>query len=95
MHKTCRRDFTDVKRLHLTEEEDAKFQCVKTLRSSLLPFDWKKDCMLCGKAAGMDARHPERQVHKVATIPLRENIVERERMHGHWKYKIDYMGVLI
>ena len=47
VYKTCRRDFTDAKRIHLNEVEGVK---VQWLRSSLLPFDWKKDCMLCGKS---------------------------------------------
>ena len=44
------------------------------------------------KSAETDARHPERQVHKVATIPLREKILEccrdmwaleiQDRLHG-------------
>ena len=79
VHKTCWRDFTDAKRIHVDKEEEMEVQCIKRLRSSLLPFDWKKDCMLCGKSAETDKRHPGRkqlQVHKVTTIPLRENILE-------------------
>ena len=88
VYKTCRRDFNDAKRIHLNEVEGVKVQCAIRLRSSLLPFDWKKDY---GKSAETDARHPERQVHKVATIPLREKIPEccrdmpvgfRNRLHG-------------
>ena len=62
VYKTCRRDFNDAKMIHLNEVEGVKVQCAIRLRSSLLPFDWKKDCMLCGKSAETDARHPERQV---------------------------------
>ena len=89
VHKTCRRDFTDAKRMHLNEEEDVTVQCAKRLRSRLVPFDWKKDCMLCGKSAEADARHPERQVHKVATIPLREKVLECCRKRGDaWGYEV-------
>ena len=55
----------------------------------MLPFDWKKDCMLCGKSAETDARHPERQVHRVATIPLCEKILECCRKRGDmWALEI-------
>ena len=88
VHKICRRDFTDVKRIHenVELEEDVKVPCTKRLRSSLLPFYWEKDCMLCGKSAETDPRHPERkqlQVHKVITIPLRENILEQCTKRGN------------
>ena len=45
--------------------------------------------MLCGKSAETDARHPERQVHKVATIPLREKILECCR--GMWARLVPIM----
>ena len=56
----------------------------KRLRSSLLPFDWKKG-MLRGKSAETDKCHPDRkqlQVQKVTTISLHESILERCRKRG-------------
>lgn len=76
VHQTCWRDFTDAKRIHSDKEADVKIQCTKRLRYNLLPFDWKMDCMLCGKSAIPDTRHPERLMRKVATISLREKILE-------------------
>ena len=38
--------------------------------------------MLCGRSAEADACHPERQVHKVATVPLWEKVLECCRKRG-------------
>ena len=46
-------------------------------------------CVLCGKSAEADARHPERQVHKVAAIPLWEYVLECCRKRGDtWGYEV-------
>lgn len=75
VHANCRRNFTDKKRLGL--HSHVEVPSAKRLRSSSLPFNWKEDCMLCGKSAIHDTRHPERQrVHKVSTIPMRCNLLE-------------------
>ena len=51
-------------------------------KKALLPFD-------CGKSAETDARYPERQLHKVATIPLCEKILECCRKRGDmWALEI-------
>ena len=78
VHPNCRRDFTDKKRIQLhSDVEDLEIPGAKRLRSSSLPFNWKEDCMLCGKPAIFDTRHPERQrVYKVSTIPMRCNLLE-------------------
>ena len=74
VHTACRRDFTDTKRLHC---RDVEVPCAKKLRSSLLPFSWKDDCMFCGKSAAVDTRHPERSpVCAVVTLPFREKLLE-------------------
>ena len=74
VHKKCRRDFTDPKRLLCRKLEEP---CAKKLRSSLLPFTWKDDCMFCGKSAAVDTRHPERTpVCGVATLPFRQKLLE-------------------
>ena len=52
--------------MHIDEEEEVEIQYIERLRSSLLPFDWKKDRMLYGKSAETDRRHSDKkqlQVH--------------------------------
>lgn len=76
VHSKCCRLFTDKRRLDLCSS-DAKGPSPKQLRSSSLPFNWKENCMLCGKSAVIDTKHPERQrVHKVFTIPMRCHLLE-------------------
>ena len=50
----------------------------KMLRSSVLPFEWKKKCMLCGNLAQFDAHHPERDksIYNVTTLPIRDKLLE-------------------
>ena len=76
VHQNCRRDFTDHKRGRNTEAE-AEVVCPKRLRSSFVPFNWKEDCMLCGKSAAVDTRHPNRrQVLTVTTLPIRGKLLK-------------------
>ena len=75
VHQKCRRDFTDQKRIQSCSNVDDEGPSPKRLRSSLIPFKWKDDCMICGKPAIVDARHPERmRVHRVSTLPIRGKI---------------------
>ncbi len=56
----CRRDFTDAKRVTTRGSSPIPSEpTAKRLRSDSLPFDWKGQCMLCGKSAAIDKRHPE------------------------------------
>ncbi len=49
----------------------------KRLRSSVLSFNWKENCKLCGELVGFDTRHPERnKIHTVTTLPMRDNLLE-------------------
>ena len=79
VHKECRRDFTNPRRHSsfnnpATEEE---LPPAKKLRSSMPPFDWKVNCMLCGSVAKNDPRHPERdKVCHVTTLPMRSKLLE-------------------
>ena len=78
VHKKCCRNFTDQKRAMQSSVKDNEIPCVKKLRSSLLPFNLKELCMLCGKSAVVDIRHPNRtQVKAVPTLLIRSNILEQ------------------
>ena len=92
VHKSCRRDFT--RTYSSVEHENAP--SAKKLRSGLLPFNWKKECVLCGSNTNFDTRHPERsKVHKITTLPIKNRLLEccqrrgdswglevQERLHG-------------
>jgi hypothetical protein len=74
VHAKCRRDFTDPKRLISRNVEGP---CTKRLRYSSLPFNWKDDCVFCGKFAAIDKRHPERSpVCAVTTLPFGEKLIK-------------------
>lgn len=92
VHPKCRRDFTDQKRLGLHSEiVDGELPRAKRLRSCFSSFNWKEDCMLCGKSAVVDSRHPKRQrVYKVSTIPMRCNLLKccRER-EDQWASEVE------
>ena len=76
VHKNCHRDFTNRRRWFSTSEDDQLPQA-KRLRSSMLSFNWKNNCMLCGKFAEFDTHHPERnKVHNVTTLPMRDKLLE-------------------
>ena len=53
VHAKCRRNFTDAKRTfsHCASNNTTSEPVSKKLRSDSLPFNWKKDCLLCGKTA--------------------------------------------
>ena len=60
VHKKCCRDFTDQNRGVGRNAEETEVPCAKRLRSGFFQFNWKEHCMLCGKHATFDARHPNR-----------------------------------
>jgi len=60
VHQKCHRNFTDHKRVMHRGEKVTELPCKKKLRSSFCPFNWKEDCMLCGKCAVVDTRHSDR-----------------------------------
>ena len=76
VHIKCRRDFTNAKRVTQSDISSSEL-LVKKLCSDSLPFNWKEDCLLCGKSAPVDARHPERsQVNCVRTLPIRTTLLD-------------------
>ncbi len=98
VHKHCRRDFTNRRRATCFRVlDDVQLPQAKRLRSSVLLFNWKENCMLCVKSAEIDARHPERnKVHRVTTLAMTSclNAVAKGKMHGHLRFKIVFMVVL-
>ena len=83
VHSSCCRDFTDKKRLGVHSDVlEVEAQGAKRVVISS-PFNWKEDCMFCGKSAIFDARHPERQpVTNVSTIPMQCNLLQCCRDRG-------------
>ena len=92
VHAKCRRDFTDAKRSfsHCASDNPISEPIVKKLRSDSLPFNWKEDCMLCGKSAAYDSRHPEiGRVCRVQTLPVRNTLLEHCVKRGdHWASEV-------
>ena len=75
VHKSCCGDYTNQRRVTCCSsvEEDQLPQA----KSSLISFNWKENCMLCGEKAKVDARHPERnKIHNVTTLARRDNLLE-------------------
>ena len=99
VHKDYRRDFTNRRRpVCCNVSENDQLPPAKKLRSSMLPFDWKKNCMLCGNVAQFNARHPERdRVYNVTTLRVTSflSVVLKEGMHGHLMFKTVFMVALI
>ena len=89
VNPNCRRDFTDPKR-GLRRNADGPIPSAKKMRSSFLPFTWKNTCMLCGRSAMPDSRHPERDpVHIVRTLPIRSNLLDHCTKRGDlWAYEV-------
>ena len=57
-HQTCRRNFTDIKRLLLQADTPGTAAApIKRLRSTLEPFHWKENYFLCAEDAAIDERH--------------------------------------
>ena len=95
VHKSCHRDFTRI--YSSVEHENAP--SAKKLRSGLLPFNWKKECVLCGSKANFDTRHLQGQkytrlLHSLLKIDSL-NVAKDEVTHGDWKFKSAFMDVLI
>ena len=83
VHQKCHRNFTDHKRVMHRGEEVAELPCKKRLSSSFYPFNWKEDCMLCGKCTVVGTCHPDRaQVKVVTTLPMQDNILEQCSRRG-------------
>ena len=78
VHKKCRRDFTDIKSGFKSYESssDVELPCPKRLRAQESRFNWKNDCIFCGKQALVDPRHPDVIMHTVTTLPLRSKLME-------------------
>ena len=48
----------------------------KILRSSMVTFDWKRNCMFCGKACQRNVRNPDRNTcHEVTTLHFKDQVV--------------------
>ena len=54
VHRNYHQDFTNRRRASALEDD--QLPQAKRLRFSMLPFNWKKNCMLCGKIAEFDTQ---------------------------------------
>lgn len=87
----CRRDFTDAKRaIRSSTSHSPSKPMAKRLRHDSFPFNWKGDCMLCGRSAAIDSRHPERlQVCSVRTLPICTTLLEQcAKRSDSWALKV-------
>ena len=80
LHKQCQRQVNNENRKRSitntdfpAEKEPSK---EKMLRSSLEPFDWKSNCLFCGKQCQRDSKHPERcDFHEVTTLRFKDEVL--------------------
>ena len=89
VHQECRRNFTDPKRLKMTENIDSSSG--KRLRSSIgSSFSRKTHCLFCGKEAILDTCHVNRNdIHQVRTIELRYKIIyQSEVRNDQWGVEV-------
>ncbi len=90
-HRKCRRDFTNAKCV-ISKAPSPSEPTAKRLWGDSLPYNWKEHCMLCGKLAEIDHRHPEiSQVCPVRILPVHKKFsisVTRELTLGDRKIKV-------
>ncbi|KAG1706958.1 hypothetical protein GQR58_003582 [Nymphon striatum] len=91
VHKSCRRDFTDKKRIFTTNEVTANDDPrPKLLRSSIGSFNFKSQCFLCGRSSTKDTKHPERNtIHVVTLLDFHRNLLEKcRRRDDNWSEEV-------
>ena len=81
VHKHCRRDYTNAKRIKSETGAGGSGTDAGQIRrrsSSHAGFDWKSCCLFCGLPAVVDERHPDRgKVHEVTTLQFKQSILTR------------------
>ena len=81
IHEDCRREYQYVaaqqlKRCASANDVTDDAGNVKFLRSSIESFEWKQNCVLCGKSAVVDRKHPDRSsVHIVKSDQIMHNML--------------------
>ncbi|KAG1661213.1 Transient receptor potential cation channel subfamily A member 1 [Nymphon striatum] len=91
VHKSCRRDFTDKKRIFTTNEVTANDDPrPKLLRSSIGSFNFKSQCFLCGRSSTKDTKHPERNtIYVVTLLDFHRNLLEKcRRRDDNWSEEV-------
>ena len=87
LHKKCRRDYTneksiksDLKRKTCGEQSEAHSP-VKLRSTADNPFDFQKDCFLCGRPAVRDRqKHVNHEIFAVRSFDCEQNF--RKKMSG-------------
>ena len=80
-HRSCQRNMWND--TYKDERDEAEAPTVKksktATRSSLDQFDWKTNCMFCGKTCKIDEKHPERvhDVHRCEYKGYRDVVLEQ------------------
>ena len=89
VNKSCSEDYTNQRRVTCCRSvEEDQLPQAKRLRSRLISFNWKENCMLCGEKAKVDVRHPERnKIHNITTLAMRDNLLECCDKRGHLRLK--------
>ena len=77
VHKDCRRDFTNAKRIKTTVTTPPSVSTSQpSLRLTNEQFDWKSKCFFCSKLAQIDGKHRDRnEVHEVTTLPFKASVL--------------------
>lgn len=75
VHKSCRRNYTNRKRLKPKEEGGDQNPIQR--RSQAAEFNWKQCCLFCGKEAKFDQKHPDRNIfHQCETLTMKKRILQ-------------------
>ena len=71
VHRGHRKQYIDLRKLNKQQDDDQPSP--KKLSSCTTQFEWKADCLFCGKLAISDYSHPDREkVTSCHTLELRE-----------------------
>ena len=78
VHKICRRNFTDPKRISPPAVNQSTFSPKKKKLRSSVSFNWKEQCLICTSTAIYDERHHDRtDVQQARTIEIRDKLLKR------------------
>ncbi len=93
VHKDCRKDYTNPKRLPKSSDQDTEcgpsaFKQPK-LRSSQNVFNWQTDCFLCGKCAGTDDHSDHSNIRHSCFIEFRQTLLSVcDQRNDSWAFDV-------
>ena len=75
VHRGHRKQYIDLRKLN--KQQDDYQPSPKKLRSCTTQFEWKTDCLFCGKPAIVEYSHPDKdKISSCQTLELRERILK-------------------